>query len=84
MICCDNKACKIEWFHFNCVKLTTKPKGKWYCPNCRGDTHKVMKKTANKTHLSSSNYSNFNSSNNTNNNSNNNNNSGYHSSYRAK
>lgn len=76
MICCDNKACKIEWFHFNCVKLTTKPKGKWFCPNCRGDTHKIMKKTANKTHLSSSNYSNFNSSNN--------NNSGYHSSYRAK
>ena len=53
MICCDNKACKIEWFHFNCVKLTTKPKGKWYCPNCRGETHKVMKKLSNK-HLTSS------------------------------
>ena len=34
MICCDNKSCKIEWFHFNCVKLNTKPKGKWYCPTC--------------------------------------------------
>ena len=44
MIGCDNSQCKIEWFHFDCVKLSTKPKGKWYCPNCRGDTHKVMKR----------------------------------------
>lgn len=44
MILCDNDACKIEWFHFGCVKLNTKPKGKWFCPECRGDTHKVMKK----------------------------------------
>ena len=35
MICCDNLKCKIEWFHFECVKLKIKPKGKWYCPNCR-------------------------------------------------
>ncbi|CAF0811312.1 unnamed protein product, partial [Didymodactylos carnosus] len=35
MICCDNRTCEIEWFHFNCVNLTTKPKGKWYCPRCR-------------------------------------------------
>jgi len=35
MILCDNKACEIKWFHFNCVNLTTKPKGKWFCPNCR-------------------------------------------------
>lgn len=45
MIMCDNDACQIEWFHFNCVKLSSKPKGKWYCPLCRGDTHKVMKKS---------------------------------------
>ncbi len=44
MIGCDNDACTIEWFHFNCVGLTTKPKGKWYCPKCRGDSCKVMKK----------------------------------------
>lgn len=37
MICCDNEECAIEWFHFSCVSLTTKPKGKWYCPRCRGD-----------------------------------------------
>ncbi len=34
MIGCDNVDCPIEWFHFGCMKLTTKPKGKWYCPKC--------------------------------------------------
>lgn len=34
MIGCDNQDCKIEWFHFDCVNLTHKPKGKWYCPQC--------------------------------------------------
>lgn len=32
--------CPIEWFHFACVKLTTKPKGKWYCPKCISDRKK--------------------------------------------
>lgn len=44
MICCDNDACGIEWFHFQCVSLTSKPKGKWYCPNCRGDRSNQPKK----------------------------------------
>ena len=26
--------CPIEWFHFPCMALETKPKGKWYCPKC--------------------------------------------------
>lgn len=43
MILCDNDLCPIEWFHFSCVSLTTKPKGKWFCPNCRGDKPSVMK-----------------------------------------
>lgn len=43
MICCDNEQCHIEWFHFSCVGLNTKPKGKWYCPKCRGDRPNVMK-----------------------------------------
>ncbi|KAI4900918.1 hypothetical protein NFI96_026088 [Prochilodus magdalenae] len=34
MIGCDNADCPIEWFHFSCVGLTTKPKGKWFCPRC--------------------------------------------------
>lgn len=27
---CFSSQCPIEWFHFACVDLTTKPKGKWY------------------------------------------------------
>ncbi|XP_028392966.1 inhibitor of growth protein 1-like [Dendronephthya gigantea] len=34
MIGCDNEGCEIEWFHFQCVNLTSKPKGRWYCPKC--------------------------------------------------
>merc|ERR1712098_743070 len=30
MIGCDNDLCPIEWFHFTCVQLTSKPKGKWF------------------------------------------------------
>ncbi|XP_065163889.1 inhibitor of growth protein 5 isoform X2 [Atheta coriaria] len=40
MIGCDNSDCPIEWFHFACVGLTTKPKGKWYCPKCIQDRKK--------------------------------------------
>uniref|UniRef100_A0A914UWF7 Zinc finger PHD-type domain-containing protein n=1 Tax=Plectus sambesii TaxID=2011161 RepID=A0A914UWF7_9BILA len=29
MVGCDNSECPIEWFHFGCVGLETKPKGKW-------------------------------------------------------
>jgi len=35
MVACDDKDCKYEWFHFLCVGLETKPKGDWYCPQCR-------------------------------------------------
>nr|XP_046917347.1 inhibitor of growth protein 4-like [Dermatophagoides farinae] len=34
MVGCDDPDCQIEWFHFACVGLTSKPKGKWYCPQC--------------------------------------------------
>lgn len=34
MIGCDNPDCHVEWFHFGCIKLVAKPKGKWYCPKC--------------------------------------------------
>ncbi|XP_029677896.1 inhibitor of growth protein 1 isoform X2 [Formica exsecta] len=46
MILCDNDLCPIEWFHFSCVSLTTKPKGKWFCPKCRGDRPNIMKPKA--------------------------------------
>jgi len=45
MIGCDNDECPIEWFHFSCVGLHHKPKGKWYCPKCRGNSEKTMDKT---------------------------------------
>lgn len=35
MIACDNPECSIEWFHFQCVGLDVKPKGNWFCPNCK-------------------------------------------------
>lgn len=40
MIGCDNPDCTIEWFHFGCVGLTSKPKGKWYCMKCTQDRKK--------------------------------------------
>lgn len=40
MIGCDNSDCLIEWFHFGCVGLTTKPKGKWFCPKCSAERKK--------------------------------------------
>lgn len=35
MIACDNTKCKIEWFHYECVGITTPPEGEWYCDECR-------------------------------------------------
>ncbi|TRY67090.1 hypothetical protein TCAL_05152 [Tigriopus californicus] len=46
MIGCDNDLCPLEWFHFNCVNLSSKPKGKWFCPKCRGEKANVMKPKA--------------------------------------
>lgn len=43
MIGCDNELCPIEWFHFACVGLTTKPKGKWFCPKCSMELKKKNK-----------------------------------------
>lgn len=41
MIGCDNPECPIEWFHFACVGLTNKPKGKWFCPKCNQERKKT-------------------------------------------
>ena len=43
MVACDNESCSIEWFHFVCVGVTSKPKGEWFCPSCRGDSESVMR-----------------------------------------
>ncbi|KAI0122442.1 hypothetical protein F4814DRAFT_408742 [Daldinia grandis] len=34
MIACDNQNCPYEWFHWKCVGLKSKPRGKWMCPEC--------------------------------------------------
>ena len=43
MICCDNNVCTVQWYHVRCLKLKNVPKGKWYCPLCRGKSAKVCK-----------------------------------------
>lgn len=55
MILCENDLCPIEWFHFSCVSLQSKPKGRWYCPNCRGDRPNVMNKNLRKKYQDSPN-----------------------------
>ena len=40
MIACDNDKCPIEWFHYKCVGISRKPKGKWFCStNCKNSTY---------------------------------------------
>ena len=36
MIACDNPSCTIEWFDFECISLSRKPRGRWFCSDsCR-------------------------------------------------
>lgn len=35
MMGCENETCPIEWFHFECVGLTSPPTEDWFCPLCR-------------------------------------------------
>jgi len=48
MVACDNPDCKVEWFHFACVGLEAKPRGKWYCEDCRSQNSR-LKNHLNKT-----------------------------------
>lgn len=41
MIGCDYTTCNIQWFHCSCLRMTSVPKGKWLCPDCR----KIKKRT---------------------------------------
>ena len=47
MIPCDNPDCPVEWYHFKCLHLTSVPKGKWYCPDCRKLTQFLITKKNN-------------------------------------
>ena len=35
MIGCDGSDCNYKWFHYPCVGVRRKPKGKWFCPDCQ-------------------------------------------------
>ena len=34
MVSCDNPKCPFIWFHVECVGISTKPTGSWFCPYC--------------------------------------------------
>jgi len=34
MVGCDDKECPFKWFHWECVRLASRPRGRWYCPSC--------------------------------------------------
>ncbi|KAI2602796.1 hypothetical protein GGR54DRAFT_468680 [Hypoxylon sp. NC1633] len=44
MIACDNDACPYEWFHWDCVSLKSKPRGKWLCPECASPSRSRTRK----------------------------------------
>lgn len=35
MVGCDGEHCVREWFHLPCTGLSTLPRGKWYCDDCK-------------------------------------------------
>ncbi|KAJ8606562.1 hypothetical protein MRB53_040862 [Persea americana] len=35
MVACDNMQCPYEWFHWECVGLSSEPKGNWICDICK-------------------------------------------------
>ena len=44
MVSCDNPKCPFGWFHLECVGISAKPTGNWFCPYCS----QLMKKTSKK------------------------------------
>jgi hypothetical protein len=40
MVACDNEDCPREWFHYECIGLTSPPKGSWYCLFCAASGRK--------------------------------------------
>ncbi|KAK9387102.1 hypothetical protein V1515DRAFT_602891 [Lipomyces mesembrius] len=49
MIACDDKNCKIEWYHLGCVNMKRPPNGEWICPLCterRRSQHKRRARSA--------------------------------------
>ena len=38
MIACENVGCDIVWFYYACVNVKRKPRGRWFCPDCKRDS----------------------------------------------
>ena len=34
MVGCESESCPFEWFHYQCVGISTAPRGTWYCLHC--------------------------------------------------
>ncbi len=47
MIMCESGECEIEWFHIDCLRITTIPKDKWRCPDCKKSLTLVLSITTN-------------------------------------
>ncbi len=45
MILCESEQCEIEWFHTHCLLITSIPKGKWICPDCRKERSTKRRRT---------------------------------------
>ena len=43
LIMCEDNSSKIIWFHFKCMHIKKKPKGKWFCLECR-ENRKIKEK----------------------------------------
>ena len=39
-ICCDGDDCPVKWYHWECVQVTDKPTGDWFCPKCHDSQEK--------------------------------------------
>nr|XP_022309155.1 uncharacterized protein LOC111114903 [Crassostrea virginica] len=49
MVACDNKNCRLEWFHYKCVGLENAPAGKWYCSDACKRTYSKKKSSSKET-----------------------------------
>ena len=48
MVGCENKCCKIKWFHMECLMMTEPPKGKWLCPDCHPGKKEIPNRNCDK------------------------------------
>ena len=47
-IFCDNNACTLGWYHWECVQVTEPPVGTWLCPKCSPNAEFYVKQLVKK------------------------------------